>query len=216
MANAVAAPQQSHSIITRLASRHGIQPAHFLKTLTATVFPSPIPLTNEDLTVALAICDRYGLDPFLREVFCSRTAKDRLLIMVSVDGFFAKARDTGQYNGMAPLEWTYKDDGTVDSCTCTVYRKDEEHPMRFTAFIDEWYKNSPNWNSQRRHMLSVKAMKGALRFGFGLRGLDLEDPDEVGDVVIRNPLPRPVASLPAVEEPAPIPEPAKEEAPSGE
>lgn len=154
------------------------------------------PLSDAEIMAAASICNRYNLDPFLREVHCTRAA-GRLLIMVGIDGWMRQAQSHKDYDGMDEAEYVYDGEGRIEACRVTVYRKDQSHPTSFTAYLKEWAKNSGNWQTQPHHMLFIKALKGAIRLAFGIGGIDMDDPgdfyqQEPVTYVPPRPLPKPV------------------------
>lgn len=56
-------------------------------------------------------------------------------------------------------------DGEV-SCTCTVYRKDRNHPISEEVFYDEYNQNNSMWQSKPRTMLKKVAIVSAFRKAF--------------------------------------------------
>lgn len=180
------ASRKDRSLLSVMGARYGLEPQKMLQSLRETYFkPSgnEPPLTNEEIAAALVVCHRYELDPFLREVHVTRS-RGRLLTMVGLDGWLKVAkRETVDgktvYDGMGKPEFTFSEDGELESCSVTVYRKDQSNPVTGICFMSEWKKDSPTWNAQPRHMLMVKAIKLALRLAFNISGFDLEEPEEV-------------------------------------
>ena len=73
------------------------------------------------------------------------------------------------------------DDG---SCTCTIYRKDRQHPIKVTEYMAECRRNVGPWQSHPKRMLRHKAMIQCARLAFGLVGAF--DPDEAERIVERD------------------------------
>ena len=61
----------SKKLVGRLGERYGIAPEALLETLRDTVFSAvqgEVPFSDPELAAALVMCERYGLDPFNREI----------------------------------------------------------------------------------------------------------------------------------------------------
>ena len=190
---------KSVELLSTFGAQYGLNGANMLTALKNTYFRAgkgEEPLNDGELMAACSVCKKYGLDPFLREVHATR-AGGRLLIMVGLDGWIRQCQNSPQYDGMDPPSYEYDESGKLVSCTTTIYRKDQSHPTSYTAFLSEWKKNSPPWQAQERHMLFVKSLKNCIRLGFGISGLDNEDPADFSDIPMvkmpqRQALPQPV------------------------
>jgi hypothetical protein len=217
--------ERSVGLLAEFGKQYGLSGANMLQSLKSTYFKAgkgEEPLNDGELMAACAVCKRYGLDPFLREVFCTRAA-GRLLLMVSVDGWLKQCLNSPHYDGMEAPAYDYDEKGKAISCTVTIYRKDQSHPTTYTAFMNEWYKQTPPWNQQPQHMLYIKALKNCIRIAFGISGIDMEDPQDLGEVPtyqeapkrrLPQPAPPPVQEVPpddpfSQEEP-PMREPGEE------
>ncbi|MRG53754.1 phage recombination protein Bet, partial [Escherichia coli] len=61
----------SKSLITRIASRYGVDSTKFFETLKATAFKQrdgSAP-TNDQMMVLLVVAEQYNLNPFTREIY---------------------------------------------------------------------------------------------------------------------------------------------------
>lgn len=144
-----------------------------------TIFPAQPRFTEPELRAAMAIAAHYDLDPVLKEIYVARY-QNRLLTMVGIGGWVRAALRTGELGGIGPEEYSYTEDGFLESCVCPVWRKGCEHPFAFRVRFAEWMMpSSPTWKTHPEHMLRMKSMKLGLRFGFGLSGLDMEEPGEI-------------------------------------
>jgi hypothetical protein len=207
MANEMTKPGGNGKALTELlAEKFHLDRKVMLDSLTTTYFKG---LSQGELVAALTVCQTYDLNPFLREIHCTKSG-DRLLSMVGIDGWIKIAKRTGLFNGFDDPVFVFDDEGKPFSCTVKVHKKDEEHPTGITVYFREWVKNTPVWNTQPCHMLYVKAVKLALRMAFGISGLDVEDdPKEAEPVMVKRTIslqrePDPFVSSPepsAVEEP---------------
>lgn len=175
MANEIQKP--TTGLLNKLAAKYGLEPMKFFQCLRDTYFKADPPMTNEEMAAACAVCEKYDLDPFLREMHATR-AKGRLLVMVGIDGWIRVAKRSGQFDGME-FEEVVGDDQKLHGVTCKVYRKDESHPTVVTAYMGEYKRDTEPWKQFPSRMLRHKAAKEALRYAFGISGIDDEEPDEV-------------------------------------
>jgi hypothetical protein len=214
--------QKSTELLSVFGGKYGLAGANMLTALKNTYFKAAKgeePLNDGELMAACSVCNKYGLDPFLREVHCTR-AGGRLLIMVGLDGWIRQCQSNPMYDGMDPPLYEFDESGKPMSCTTTIYRKDQSHPTSYTAFLSEWVKNSPPWQVQPRHMLYVKSLKNCIRLAFGISGLDTEDTSDFADIpMVRMPqrqaLPQPVQPVSTPED-DPFSNPQEEREPGSE
>lgn len=176
-----AVPQErATTIVGQLAENYGLAPEVFLKTLRDTVFvPSkkdPRPFSNEEMAAALVLAKEYDLNPFAKEIYLTRS-RGKLLVIVPVDGWTKIVNRHDEYAG---CEFSFEDDDEdrVFSCTCTMWRKDREHPIRVSEYYGECYRDSEPWNKWPRRMLRHKAFIQAARLAFSLTGIVDEDESE--------------------------------------
>jgi phage recombination protein Bet len=135
----------------------------------------------------LAVCQRTGLDPLARQVYCiGRASKGGVewSIQTGIDGFRVVAERTGQYRGRAPFEWLTSKRQWVDvfipgmdgphplAARATVYREGWPHP---TVAVAEWgaYAQTKSrggltamWEKQGAGQLAKCAEALALRTAF--------------------------------------------------
>jgi hypothetical protein len=71
-----------------------------------------------------------------------------------------------------------------ESCTCTIYRKDRQHPVEVTEWMSECKREVGPWKSHPKRMLRHKAMIQCARLAFGFVGV--YDQDEAERIVERD------------------------------
>lgn len=177
------------SLITKMATRYGVEPEKLANTLKATCFsisqkdkskPAQVP-NNEQLMALLVVADQYGLNPFTREIYAF--PKDGGIVpIVGVDGWIRITNDHPQLDGFTfdygPIIEPSKDDNgntqglpVFEWVECTVYRKDRQHPTKAREYIVECRKDSIPWSTHPRRMLRHKALMQATRMAFGFAGI---------------------------------------------
>lgn len=187
-------------LIEKLGERYGVDPAKLLATLKATAFKQRDGTgpTNEQMMSLLVVADQYGLNPFTKELY-AYPDKNGIIPVVGVDGWARIINAHDQFDGMA-----FKPSGNMidlegakpapESMTCIVYRKDRQHPVAVTEYLDEVYRPpfkaqagyliTGPWQTHPKRMLRHKTMIQACRLAFGLVGI--YDQDEADRIVEGN------------------------------
>jgi hypothetical protein len=132
---------QRRSLVVRMADRYTIDPDKLLPLLKATAFrqrpdrngvvrePS-----NEEMFALLIIADKYGLDPFTKEIYAYLDPKSGAIIaVVSVDGWI---RLINTHPSHRSLSFVYSDDTTEHQgktahvfMECEIVRSDRDKPI---------------------------------------------------------------------------------------
>lgn len=163
-----AAEQKRVSLIEKMANKYGLEPNRMMATLKATAFKGDV--TNEQMAALLIVADQHNLNPWLKEIYAF-PSRQGIVPIVGVDGWARIVNEHPQFNGM---DLTYN--AEEQSYTCTIYRKDREHPTKVTEYMDECKRPTEPWNSHPRRMLRHKAMIQCARLAFSFAGI--YDPDE--------------------------------------
>lgn len=120
------------SLVTRIASRFGVDTRKFYETLKATAFKQrdgSAP-TDEQMMTLLIVAEQYGLNPFTREIYAFPDKQNGIIPVVGVDGWSRIINEHPQYDG---VEFVYSDkmvrmQGAKVDCPewieCVIYRKD--------------------------------------------------------------------------------------------
>lgn len=182
------APQKRQSLVTKVASKYGVDPDKFLATLTATCFQlrdrSQKP-TNEQLVSLLVVADQYGLNPFTKEIFAFEDKNKGVVPIVSVDGWSRMINDHPQMDG---IEFRFSDNivnpakgkPCPEWCEAIIYRKDRGRPIIVREYLDECYVAPRNgydgpWQTHTKRMLRHKAEIQCARIAFSFSGIYDED-----------------------------------------
>lgn len=167
----------------KLAERLGMDTGDDLVgVLKATAFSDEA--TDAQFTALLIVANQYGLNPFTREIYAFPDKQNGIVPVVGVDGWARIINGHDQFDGME-----FQQDN--ESCTCKIYRKDRNHPISVTEWMDECkreaFKSSKGyeirgpWQSHPKRMLRHKAMIQCARLAFGFAGI--YDKDEAERVI---------------------------------
>ena len=183
-------------LIVRMAEKFGVDENKFLKTLKDTVFKQAggKPISNEQLMMVLIVAEQHNLNPFTKEIYAF-PSKAGIVPVVGYDGWVKLVNTHPMFDGVefiaSPRVVQMEDDAKEcpEYITCKMYRKDREHPIQITEYLDEVYqpkrscnKNGRNysisgpWQTHTKRQLRTKAFNQAARVAFGLSGF--YDPDE--------------------------------------
>lgn len=154
----------------------------------------------EDLKLFMVMSSQYGLNPFKKEIYAtyvwnSSRGREELTPIVAIHGLRKLARQGGVYTHTGPAELKMSDDGKdIISATVPVFghwSKDTPpvEVTRYEAFFDEFARTKKNgdlnkmWSEKPRMMLTKCAEANALRQGFDISGIFIEE-EIASDTVI--------------------------------
>ncbi len=119
----------------------------------------------------LIVANQYGLNPWTKEIYAFPDKQNGIVPVVGVDGWSRIINENQQFDGM-----DFEQDN--ESCTCRIYRKDRNHPICVTEWMDECRREpfktregreiTGPWQSHPKRMLRHKAMIQCARLAFGL------------------------------------------------
>jgi phage recombination protein Bet len=175
MSTQVATVQPRTSLLAKMAARYSVDPDKMLTTLKATAFKGDV--SNEQMMALLIVADQFKLNPWTKEIYAFPDRQNGIVPVIGVDGWARIINERPEFDGMEFSD----DDG---SCTCTIYRKDRQHPIKVTEYLAECRRNVGPWQSHPKRMLRHKAMIQCARLAFGLVGAF--DPDEAERIVERD------------------------------
>jgi len=153
------------SLSARMAERFGVDPNEMMATLKATAFKGQV--SDAQMQALLIVADQYGLNPWTKEIYAFPD-KGGIVPVVGVDGWSRIINENGAFDGM-----DFQQDD--ESCTCIIYRKDRNHPIKVTEWMAECKRNTQPWQSHPKRMLRHKAMIQCARLAFGYTGIFDED-----------------------------------------
>lgn len=137
----------------------------------------------------VAVAQAFGLNPFKREIYAvtfkNKDGGTDLSIVTGYEVYLKRAELNPNFDGYEVTfdgslsrknvtkkgkfgdytETVVEPDGDF-SCTCTVYRKDRNHPTVEQVFFDEFVQNNSMWKTKPRLMLKKVAIANAFRKAF--------------------------------------------------
>lgn len=152
--------------------------ADLIGTLKATAFKGQV--SDAQMTALLVVANQYALNPWTKEIYAFPDKNNGIVPVVGVDGWSRIINSHPQFDG---IEFEQND----ESCTCIIYRKDRNRPIKVTEWMAECKRNGMGpWQSHPRRMLRHKAMIQCARLAFGYGGI--YDQDEAERIVEAAPI----------------------------
>lgn len=168
MSNALAT--LTNKLATRLDMGDG---AGLIETLKATAFKGQV--SDAQMTALMVVANQYGLNPWTKEIYAFHDKNNGIVPVVGVDGWSRIINNHPQFDGM---EFDQDD----EKCTCIIFRKDRNHPIKVTEYMAECRRGAAGpWQSHPNRMLRHKAMIQCARLAFGYGGI--YDQDEAERIV---------------------------------
>jgi phage recombination protein Bet len=173
------------SLMSRVASRFGVEPEKMNNALKQTAFRQRgkdgnpgVEVTNEQMLMLMVVADQYKLNPFTREIYAF-PSENGIVAIVSVDGWI---RIINERPELKSISFDMAPPGTEDPwISCTIERHDRSKAVTITEFLSECSRDTKPWNSHPRRMLRHKALIQCARVAFGFGGIF--DPDEADRIV---------------------------------
>lgn len=169
------------NLTTSLSQQFGMgdNGTELVNVLKATAFKGPA--SEAQLTALMVVANQYGLNPWTREIYAFPDRNNGIVPVVGVDGWSRIINENKNFDGM---EFSMSEDG--EECTCTIYRKDRNHPISVTEYFSECRRdNTQPWKSHPRRMLRHKAMIQCARLAFGYVGIyDQDEAERIAEIDI--------------------------------
>ena len=157
--------------VSKLANMFDIpESGDLVQVLKATAFKGQV--NDAQMSALLIVANQYGLNPWTKEIYAFPDKNNGIVPVVGVDGWSRIINTNAQFDGM-----DFEQDD--ESCTCIIYRKDRNHPIRVTEYLSECRRpNAQPWQSHPKRMLRHKAMIQCARLAFGYVGIYDQDEAE--------------------------------------
>lgn len=166
------------TLTTKLAQRLEMgDGAGLIETLKATAFKGQV--TDAQMTALMVVANQYGLNPWTKEIYAFPDKNNGIVPVVGVDGWARIINTHPQFDGM-----DFEQD--AESCTCIIFRKDRNHPIKVTEYMDECKRGTGPWQTHPKRMLRHKTMIQCARLAFGYGGIF--DQDEAERIVEATPV----------------------------
>jgi phage recombination protein Bet len=153
-----------------MASKYNIDPQRLLSILKNTIFKGA---SDDELGALVIVANQYGLNPMLKEIYGFPAKGGGIVPVVSVDGWARIINDHLQMDGLE-FEHNHDAKGDLESCTCIIWRKDRNRPIKVTEYLSECRRTTEPWKMTHR-MLRHKALIQCARVAFGFSGIYDED-----------------------------------------
>lgn len=166
MSNIVISNAQSLAQALNIAG----EPHELIATLKATAFKGNV--SDAQMAALLLVSKQYGLNPWVKEIYAFPDRNNGIVPVVGVDGWSRIINQHPQFDGM-----DFEQDN--ESCTCVIYRKDRNHPIKVTEWMAECRREGVGpWKSHPKRMLRHKTMIQCARLAFGYTGIYDQDEAE--------------------------------------
>ncbi len=151
--------------------------AGLIETLKATAFKGQV--SDAQMTALMVVANQYALNPWTKEIYAFPDKNNGIVPVVGVDGWSRIINSHPQFDG---IEFEQDD----QSCTCVIFRKDRNRPIKVTEWMAECKRGTGPWQSHPKRMLRHKAMIQCARLAFGYGGI--YDQDEAERIVEAQPM----------------------------
>jgi hypothetical protein len=175
---AVAVQTPKLSLAASIAADYGMEVQPFIAAVKGVVFPpadrngnAP---TEAQLVAYLSVCKRYGLDPFVKQLWPFPQKSGGFVPVASYDGWLYILNQQDQYDG-DEYEEVFDDKGNLIAGVIRIFRKDRTRPITKKCFLSEWKRNTEPWNNQPHHMLELRTRSQGARLAFNISGIIDED-----------------------------------------
>lgn len=143
-----------------------------IETLKATAFKGQV--SDAQMTALMVVANQYALNPWTKEIYAFPDKNNGIVPVVGVDGWSRIINSHPQFDG---IEFEQDE----QSCTCIIFRKDRNRPIKVTEWMAECKRGTVPWQSHPKRMLRHKAMIQCARLAFGYGGI--YDQDEAERIV---------------------------------
>lgn len=179
-------------LLARLAATYGVDKDKLVESLKKVAFRAE-DVSEEEMLALCVVCEQYGLNPFLKQIYAFKGKDGGYVPIVGIDGWLTILNRQPSYDGM---EVTYapntvkvqakvrSKDSKVERfidieapefCEVKIFRKGLAHPICIAEYAVEAVQGSNMWQKYPRRMLRHKAIIQCARVAFGIGGIYDED-----------------------------------------
>lgn len=142
--------------------------------------------TDQEILFFMAMCQRHGLDPFIREAYLIKHENRKqggyypASIVISKDAYLKRAYAHPDFDGMA---WAYGPEGKNGVpiwVECHVFLKSKKYPFISRVYFNEYNQNRALWLEKPFTMIRKVAQMQALRDAFPQELSQLYVAEELG------------------------------------
>lgn len=183
-------------LTNKLAEQAGIPANEYLEALQSALGVSErFRPSKAELTGFLLIADKYGFDPFAREIWCMPARNGRIMPVVSYDGWLKHLNRQPGYDGMGPIKYADTkvrvkglEKDVPEWVEVSIYDKTRAHPtvkrVYFTEVCQVPWRNGKTgqyvdgnapWAKMPIHMMEIRGIIQAIRIAYPLGGVFDED-----------------------------------------
>ena len=175
-------------IVQTMSTQLQVNPENIIDTVKRMLIDSKeqSDVSDSEMMMVLSTCAKYDLNPFVKQAYPVLFG-GKLTMVIGIDGWFEIANRHPQYDGVE-FEYTDNEDGTLNSCTAKIYRKDRSRPICITQWMEECQgsiKDSKgkltSWGKKPRHRLTNKTFAECARVAFGISAGVPDDAMEFGN-----------------------------------
>lgn len=159
MSKAIAIRQESQVAVAGEFSREQVQ---LVKQMVC-----PEGTTDTELQFFITYAKRTGLDPFTRQIYCTKNRNKGFQVEVTIDGARLCAERTGDYEGQEDPVWCGPDGKWVDvwlspdpptACRVGIFRKGFRQATRAVALFDAYKQTRFDYDT-KKHVLNTQWLK---------------------------------------------------------
>jgi phage recombination protein Bet len=160
------------SVLGALSERYGMEPKEFEITVRSMAMPEKH--SDAEFAACCLVAKEHNLNPFTKEIYFMRTKGGGIQPIVGVDGWIRKCNEHPAFDGLE-----FEDiapGGNMSAIKCLIHRKDRDHPIVVTEYLEECRRPTDTWKQMPSRMLRHRALIQCARVAFGFAGI--MDPDE--------------------------------------
>lgn len=167
--------KQRPTAIQAMAARLQMSPVNLQNTLRQTVFKNA---SDAEFAALIVVANEYRLNPLLKEIFAFPAKGGGITPYVSIDGWIRIINEHPQFDGIE-FEDIEDEGGNLIAIECTIHRKDRNHAIKVTEYLDECQRSTEPWQKSPRRLLRHRSIMQCGRVAFGFTGISAEDDYEI-------------------------------------